>query len=134
MSEKKGKPDEKKGKPDEWRDPLWDAYKLYGEADVRYVQSCNRFFLEILEQHLGETVDLILKLMSILVRNGTVKMPRHFDITTGLPSLLDLEGAKDEVGVYRIWYAKRIKWPKNCVAGKETVKFGSTSYDVFSHP
>ena len=123
---------EKKGKPDEWSDSLWVAYKRYGEADVRYVQSCNRFFLAMLEQRLGETVDLILKLMSVLVRNGVVKMTRHFDITTGLPSLLDLEGAKDEVGVYRNWYAKYVTWPKDCVAGKETEKFGSTSHDVFS--
>jgi hypothetical protein len=85
---------EKKGKPDEWSDSLWVAYKRYGEADVRYVQSCNRFFLAMLEQRLGETVDLILKLMSVLVRNGVVKMTRHFDITTGAPKLTGSGGCQ----------------------------------------
>ena len=122
----------KKGKPDAWSDFLWDAYKHYGEADVKYVQSCNRFLLEMLEQHLGETVDLTLKLMYVLVRNGDIAMPDHFDITTGLPSLLDVGDAEDEIDVYRDWYKEHIKWPEECLVRKETVEIGSMPHEVFS--
>jgi len=120
------------GKPADWSDDVWDAYKLYGKADVKYVQSCNRFLMEMCEHHLGEIVELNLKLMGIMIRNGDIAMPDHFDITTGLPSLLDLGDAEDEVGVYRNWYAENIKWPEECVVGKETVEISSMPHNVFS--
>tara|TARA_R100000808_G_scaffold18995_1_gene41427 strand:+ start:2109 stop:3023 length:915 start_codon:yes stop_codon:yes gene_type:complete len=125
-------PQERAGKPDAWSDKLWKTYKLFGESDKKYVQSCNRFLVEMCESHLTAMVDLNLKLMYVMVRNGDIPMPEWFDITTGLPSLLDIGDAEDEVGIYRDWYKKHIRWPEECVAEKETPMIGGARYDVFS--
>ena len=126
MANKKG------GKPAEWSDRLWDAYKIFGESDRKYVESCNRFLMEMCEQQLGASADLNLKLMYIMVRNGDIPMPDTFDITTGLPSLLDIGDAEDEVDVYRDWYKAHIQWPEECVVGKEMLKVGTMPHEVFS--
>ena len=125
-------PKGKGGKPAEWSDRLWETYKFFGESDKKYVQSCNRFLMEMCEQQLGASADLNLKLMYIMVRNGDIPMPDTFDITTGLPSLLDIGDAEDEVGVYRNWYKEHIKWPEECLVGKEIAHIGGMPHDVFS--
>ena len=125
-------PQEKKGKPDGWSDVLWDAYLHHGESDKKYVQICNRFLLEMCEQQLGPMVDLQLKLMYVMVRNGDIAMPDHFDITTGLPSLLDIGDAKDEIDVYRNWYKEHISWPPECLCGREPVEIGPYEHTVIS--
>ena len=123
---------ERAGKPDTWSDRLWKTYKFFGESDARYVASCDRFLVEICEHHLPAMVDLNLKLMYVMVRNGDITMPEWFDITTGLPSLLDIGDAKDEVGVYQDWYKEHIQWPEECVAEKATPMLGGAPHDVFS--
>tara|TARA_B100000809_G_C15027284_1_gene490645 strand:+ start:119 stop:1042 length:924 start_codon:yes stop_codon:yes gene_type:complete len=125
-------PKERGGKPDTWSRDLWDAYKIFGESDAKYVESCNRFLMEMCEHQLGPIAELNLKLMTIMIRNGDIPMPDHFDITTGLPSLLDLGDAEDEVDIYRNWYMEHIRWPEECVVGKETLEVGSMPYEVFS--
>jgi hypothetical protein len=86
----------KGGKPDAWSDDLWAAYKEFGDWDHVYVKSCNRFLAALM----------------------TLYPIEHAELTVGLKQLLldhDMEPhLEDQLDVYRAWYAKHIKWPKEC--------------------
>ena len=114
---------EKKGKPDGWSTKLWDAYKLYGESDKKYVESCNRFLDVMLDLRLDETLILVRGLMHVMILNEEVEVPEEFK--SGIPSI-DLhlskqKGQHDHLDVYRGWYAKYVKWPKECLCSREDV-------------
>jgi len=118
---------EKTGKPDAWSTKLWNAYKLYGESDKPYVESCNRFLDVMLDLRFHETLTLVRGLMHVMILNEEVEVPEEFK--SGLPSIdLHLSKQKDQhdhLDVYRGWYAKYVKWPKECLCSREDVTMES---------
>jgi len=115
-----------KGKPDEWSERLWEAYKHYGEADVRYVQACNRFLASMLKHRLYETIELVHSLMHLFVIKREAPNPEKY--MSGIPSIDLAEMRKanlhDELDVYRHWYSQHIKWPPKCLCEREQVAVG----------
>jgi len=117
---------EKKGKPDIWSTKLWDAYKLYGESDKKYVESCNRFLGVMLDLRFHETSELVRGLQHAMILNEEVEVPEEFK--SGIPSV-DLHLSKqkgqrsnlDVLDVYKDWYEEYVKWPKECLCSREDV-------------
>ena len=116
-----------KVKPDNWSEALWEAFKLFGESDKKYVESCNRFLDVMLDLRLDETLMLVRGLMHVMVLNEEVPLPEEFK--SGIPSV-DLALAKekdhyDYFDVYRAWYSQYVEWPEECLCGREDVVMDS---------
>lgn len=127
---------ERGGKPDGWSTKLWDVYKLYGESDKKYVESCNRFLDVMLDLRLDETLTLVRGLMHVMILNEEVPVPEEFK--SGIPSvdlhLSKQKGHYDHLDVYRAWYAKYVKWPKECLCSREDVVMESGTILSRSEP
>ena len=80
---------QKKGRPDGWSEQLWRTYCAYGEADQKHIASCNRFLNAMLHLYPEQLIELIQELTE--------------------------SGTEDELDLYRAWYKRHIKWPKECV-------------------
>lgn len=112
------------GKPDGWSQRLWDAYQDEGQADVGYVQACNRFLGAMIRYRLHETLELVRNLMLHFVCEGEVSNPERY--LSGPPSLLvwDVIEAKDERDIYRVWWEKHIRWEKvkECLCDRKPIE------------